>query len=596
MDYQNRNEVEELFKWDLTQLYQNNEEFEKDFQKVKRRINKILTFKGQLLKNAENLLNALDTYFITWNNILKLNVYANTKFDEDVGSSDYALLVSRVGALYSKLMQNASFMDPEILKGNKTVLNRLIKDKKLAKYQFYLTDLIRYQDHTLNENEEIIVAKLTESMDNFEKINSVLTNSTLDYGTVMIDGVKTTITNGNYRTLMMNPNREVRKEVYEKHFQKLKEFENTFALSLSAYMKSANYVANIRGFKDLLTKNLFGSNIPKAVYTNLFKTTESRVDVYQKYFKMIQKTLGLEKLEYYDINTELVDEDLSFTIEETRLLLEKSLAILGEDYLKIISKAFDERWIDFGTYKGKAAGAYCISTYGVHPYVLTNFRGRFKDVSTIAHELGHAVNGYLSMATNDIHNYHGGIFLAEVASLTNEILLSYYIMTHSNDDVLKLTAIYNLLFIIQNNLFDACIEGKLEQVVYENFDLGEEIGVTMLNETIYQIREQYVGTAIVLDDNVKSSWTKRIHYFMPYYLFKYATGISAAVYIAKKIINDEENMKEKYLKFLTKGSTNYPTEILKEIGVDMTKPKVINEAIDFMDYLIDEFNKISEEI
>lgn len=596
MDYQTRNEIEENYKWDLTSLYANDEDWEKDYRKVKKGINKILAFKGKILASADNLLITLDTYFLTLTNILKLNVYASTKFDEDLGNSDNALMASRVEALYSKLLQNASFIDPEILKGSKTVLNKLAKNKKLKKYQFYLTDLVRYKDHTLTESEEIIVAKLSESIDAFGKIASVLLNSTLDYGSVMIDGVETPITSGNYRTLMTNRNRAIRKEVYEKQAKTLKKYENTFASSLSAAMKAENQLASIRGHKSLLVKNLFGSNIPGAVYTNLFETVENRCDVYQKYFKMVQKSLGLEKLMYYDINAELVDSDLTFTVEETKLLLEKALAVLGDEYIKIVTTAFDERWIDFGTYKGKAAGAYCINNYGNHPYVLTNFRGYFKDVSTIAHELGHAVNNYFSMNINQPHDYYGGLFLAEIASLTNEVLLSYYIITNSNDRNLKLTAIYNMLFVIQYNLFDACIEGKLEQMVYETFDKGEEIGVEMLNETSYNIRKSYLNDAVHLDDHIKTFWIKRSHYFSPYYLFKYATGVSAAVYIAKKIINGEDNMKDKYLTFLGNGGTNYPTEILKKIGVDMTKPDVINEAIDFMDYLIDEFNKISEEI
>ena len=272
----------------------------------------------------------------------------------------------------------------------------------------------------------------------------------------------------------------------------------------------------------------------------------------------------------------------------------KALKPLGDDYLNILQKAFDEKWVDYCSYKGKASGAYCTSCYGAHPVVLTNFFGKFGDVSAVAHELGHAVNFYLSQQANNKHDYNNDIFVAEVASLTNEIILSNYVIEHSRNKNLKLIALYNLINLIQNNLFDACLEGELENKAYTLIDNGETIDAEYLSSTIYDIRSKYYKDVVNLDDKSKYSWIRREHYFYPFYLFKYATGVSAAIMIATKIINNEDDMKNKYISFLKMGDTDYPVELLKKIGIDMTKEEVYENAVNFFSNLIDEFDKESD--
>jgi len=596
MEYKSRDEVENIYKWDLAKLYPDDEAWEKDYKKLKKEIKIISKYAEQdILATAEILFETLECYFQTNTKLHRLYLYVNAKSDEDVANAKAGANVDQAYSLYSEFIQNASFINPTILKAKKSVINKLIKNKKLNKYRFYLEDLIRSKDHMLSENEEIIVAKLTESLDTFEKINSILTNSTLEYGYVNIDGNEVQITNSNFRSLMMSPNCEVRKKTYQLFTNKLKEYENVFASALIASAKTHQHLAQIRNHQAVLDMDLFESNIPKTIYHNLFEVVQSRLSVYQKYFQMLKSHLGLEKLSYCDIDAEIVPTETNFTIEEARFILEKSLSILGEEYLGIIRKSFDERWIDFANYKGKMSGAYATACYGVTPLVLTNYRGKLSDVSILAHELGHVANYQMSIQHTNEHEFSTDFFTAEVASLTNEVLLSHFIISNSGDKNLKLTAIYNLLYTIQHNLFDACIEGKLEHQMYEVLDNGGTISVDFLNETIYNIRNEYYGDAVVIDENSKILWAKRAHYFIPYYLYKYATGICAAIYVAKKIINNEDNMKESFLEFLSKGSTNYPHELLKEMGVDLENPSVINEAIDYMDYLIDEFNKVSEE-
>ncbi len=594
MNYDKRESVEEIYKWDLTTRYKTDTDWEKDYKKINKKYNIITQYQGNILSSADNLLEALDTYFDIKSSILKLYTYANCKLDQNLENQEYTLMLNKALSLYYKYAEVSSYLKPEILKGTKTTLNKYLKSTKLKKYKFYLSNLLRQKEHTLTEREEMIISKLASTSNLNEDISQILTNGIINYGKVIVDGVETELTNSNYRRIITNTNRDTRKDAYNKMTSNLKTYESLYGMNLASNMKFVKNLSEVYNYNTVLEMDLYDSNIPKEVVTNLYDTVETRLDVLRKYMLMIKKELALEELEYFDIRAELVNSDLSFTIEEAKMLLTNSLSILGEDYIKILNRAFDERWIDFGAYKGKTSSIYATGNYQNNPLILTSYLGKFQDVSTLAHELGHAINFELSKEQN-YHDWNVDILTAEVASLTNEILFSDYIIKQSKDKTLKLTAIYNLLQTIQDNLFDASIEGKFENIIYDKLEQGQEVNAEIFNETIYNIRKEYYGESVKLDDQSKSMWIRRMHYFSPYYLFKYATGISAAVYVAKNIIEDKHNMKEKYLKFLTKGGSNYPTMLLAEMGVDLTKKEVINEAIDYMDYLISEFNRISEE-
>lgn len=594
MNYNNRDEVPEEYKWDLSTRYKDINDWEKDLEKVKKDINKISKYKKKLLESSDSLYNALELKFKLIVDIQKLYCYAHCMSDEDIENNKYFLMLSEVESLFQDFAFQSAYITPEILKGKKSTITNYLKEEKLKKYEFYLNNLLRQKKHQLNEREEQIISKLTSTNSNYETMSNILTNSVIDYGHLLVDGTKTQLLNSNYRTIITNKNRETRKEAFNMLTSNLKKYENIYSINLISSMKQAKNIADIYKFKSVLDMDLFESNIPKKVYENLYETIEKRLDVYHKYYNMIKRSLGLEELEYYDKDSELVNTEMTFSIEDTKILLLNSLSILGDEYTDILEKAFNERWIDFGVYKGKTSSIYATCNYGDHPLVLTNFLGKFTDISTLAHELGHAVHFHLSM-DNPYHDWYTDLYTAEVASLTNEILFSNYVINNSKDKDLKLTAIYNTLNTIQNNLFDAALEGEFEHKVYNMLEEGKELNTEIFNKLIYDIRKKYYGNSINLNENISTMWTRRMHYFRPYYLFKYATGVSSAIYISKKILSGDDKFKEKYLNFLKKGGSNYPHELLLEMGVDLTKPEVINEAIDYMEELIIKFNKISEE-
>lgn len=594
MDYKKRSDVPVEYTWDLSSLYKDNNEWEKDYETLNRKIKTIEKYQNKILDSAENLVKTLDTYYDILNKIEKLYMYASIKHDEDLSVSIYSLNLNKAISLYSKYASISSFISPEIIKGQENKIKKYLKDKQLAKYKFLIKDLLKNKKHTLKEKEEELVSKLTANDSTYEKISSLLTCSTLDYGKVEIAGETVTITNSNYRSIMSNKDQKVRKECFTKMSNRLKEFSSIFGELLVSNMKQTDQIAHIRNYKSVLDMELNSSNITSKVVDNLYNVLEKRINVFQKYLKILKNNLGLDSLKYYDLRAEFLSDEISFSIEDAEMLITESTKIYGEEYQNIIKKAFKERWIDYASYKGKKAGAYCTCTYGSNPVVLTNFHGKFADVSAIAHELGHAVNFYLSCQNNYAHNYFNDIFVAEVASLTNEIILSTYVYKNAKNKSLKLAAIYNIVFLIQTNLFDAALEGELENIIYKKINNGEIVNDDYLATCIYNLRKKYYGTEVELDDNVKYMWAIRAHYYMPFYLFKYATGVSAAINIAVRILNNDEKMKKNYIKFLSKGHTDYPINLLKSIGVDITKESVISNAIDYFDYLLDEFNKESE--
>lgn len=594
MEYNNRNEVEKDYEWDLTSYYKTAKDWEKDYLKIKTEYSKIKEYKNKVTKSANMLYQTLEEYFAYDARLAKLYVYANLKHDEDLENSENALMLSKIHKTYTDFISLSSFIEPEIIKTETDKIKKMLNTQKLSKYRFYIENMLRTKDHTLSATEEELITKLTSTNSAFRNVNNTLLNSVLDYGTINDNGTNTKITNSSYRIIMRSKDRNTRKKAYEMLTTTNQKFKTIFAENLISSMKNESTMANIRKFNSSLEAELDSSNIPKDVVTSLYNVVHKRLNVYQKYLRLIKTSLGLEKLASYDLSAQILTDEMSFSVEDAQYLVTESTKIYGKEYADVISKAFNENWIDYCSYKGKSSGGYCTSCYNAHPVILLNFFGKFTDVSTIAHELGHAVHYYLSQKNNDKHNYDNDIFVAEVASLTNELILSYFIKENSRNKKLKLIAIYNMIELIQNNLFDACLEGELENKAYEMLDKNEIIGEEFLTNTIKEIKEKYYGKEVELDELSSYSWIRREHYFYPFYLYKYATGVVAAITVATKIIKNEDDMKQKYIKFLKSGDTNYPVELLKNIGIDMTKEDVYDNAISFFSDLIDEFNEESD--
>lgn len=596
MEYKTRNDVPDEYKWDLTLRYQDDKAWEDDYQSLIEMVKEIEKFKGIVTDSPDNLFSALSKFFGIDERLGKLYVYASLKNTEDLGSSTNKLMLNKASNLFTQFSYYSSYLEPEILSCDEEKIRQYINAlDKLKDYEFYLNRLLKTKDHILSENDEQLISLLTKTNGSFSDASSILKDSAISFGTLVDDeGNEVELTQGNYRKFLQSTNRELRKEAYYQMFSNLSPFVNVFSTLLISRYESFDAIAKVRHYKDSFDMTIFDNNVPVEVNRSLYKVIDKRLDVYQKYYRMIKEKLNVKTLYPYDVSTRLISYDKKYSIEEAKDLVMKAISCMGEEYTSVLKKAYDERWIDFCTYKGKESGAYSHGNYGNNPVVFLNYNYKLDDVSALAHELGHAVHTYFSETNNTYVNSGYELFVAEVASLTNEILLSNYILNNSNSKEEKAASIYNLLDIIQNNLFDAALEGEFENILHTRVNNGETLSTDDLNNTIYNLREKYYGNTVELLDESKYGWIRRSHYYRPFYLYQYAVGVSSACFAAKKIMSGDQEFLNNYIKFLKAGGTKYPVDLLTDAGINVIGEEVFNSAIDYFDELIDEFKKLTE--
>lgn len=596
MEYKSRNEVEDKYKSDLSIIFKNDEEFEKAKEELNKNIELIKSYKEDYLKSSKNLYNTLTLYYETSKIIEDLYIYVALKGDFDLSDNDAALKESEIINLLNNFDSATTYIVTDLIKIDDALLEKYyleLEDLKL--YENDIKNIIRQKEHLLSEKEEIMINNLTKNYKNFSDIGSILTDSAINYGTIKVDGENKEIISGNYRNFLMNKDRNIRKKAYKLFNEKLRQFRDVFSKSLIGYLDNVNEIAKIRNYSSVLEMKNFSSNIPVEVHDTVNKVCMERLDVYQKYYKLVSKALDIKSLRPYDLAMPLVENNKEYSIEDAKELIINSLSILGDDYKEKLTKMFDERRIDFCTYKNKRSGAYQTDSYNSGPFVFLNYKYKLDDVSALAHELGHAIHTMNAIENNIYPNYQYDLFVAEVASLTNEILMSNYILNNSNDKEEKMASIYNILEVFQNNFYDAILEGKLEDDVHEMLMNGEAINADILDEIINKYRKQFFGNTVKYDELFISRWARRHHYYRPFYLYMYATGVSAAMYFANKIIDGDKEVLNNYINFLKMGGSDYPVNELKLSGVDMCDEKIYNDAILYFDKLIDEYNKLVEE-
>lgn len=596
MEYKTREEVPNEYKWDLTTRYETEEDWDKDYKKLSEELKDICNYKGKVVTSSKDLYDCLSKYFELDQKLAKLFVYANLRNTEDLDNINSKLMLDKASNLFTEFAYHSSFLEPSILECDSSIIKRYIDENDdLKEYQVYLDRLLKAKEHILSEDKEQIVSLLTKTNNTFSKVADILKDSAINFGTLIDDdGNEVELTQGNFHKFMQSTNRELRKETYNRMYSNLIPFKNVFGSLLISKYESFDSVVKVRNYKDSFDMTIFDNNIPRDVNNSLYNVVNSRLDIYQKYCKMIKDKLNYGTLYPYDLSTRLIDYKKEYSIEDSKELILNALSCMGEEYQEGLKKAFSERWIDFCTYKGKESGAYSYGNYGNTPVVFLNYNYRLDDVSALAHELGHAMHTYFSDKNNNYINSNYELFVAEVASLTNEILLSNYILNNSNSNEEKAASIYNLLDVIQNNLFGAAQEGEFENILHAKVNNGETLSTDDLSNTIYELKKKYYGDVVEMLDETKYSWIRRSHYYRPFYLYMYSVGVSSACYAAKKIISNDKEFLDKYLNFLKSGGKKYPIDLLKDAGIDVMGEDVFNNAIDYFNELIDEFINLTK--
>ena len=594
--YNNRNEVPEEYKWDLTPFFKNDDEWEESYKKTSELIDELKNYVG-CTKDANKLYDFLNKQIeavALWED---LYVYAYLINDQELGVSESLIRKNKAEALETLLVGNTSFFAPELLSLNVKEYEQLFVDNsKLLEYKADLDKTYREKEHILNASEEKIVSELVNAMNHYDDMSSNLLNSEHDYGKVKLDdGEVVTIATNNYRFLMRNKNVNIRKKVYNLFNKKLAQYSASNAMYLNSYVNMNETIAKIRKYKDSWNSKLFGLNMSDKVFKTLVQTTENNLKSLHRYYELKKEVLGLDVLHRYDLSLEMAKSDKEYSIPEAQKLIREALKPLGEDYLTKYDKIIKNRYIDYCQYKGKRSGGYSFSTVLQDSRILLSYNYNLDSVSTIAHEAGHNVHHqFVNENAAPQYRFVGSI-VAEVISLTNECLLSNYLAEHGSSKNEKLAGIANMLGVIANNLFDAVREGKIEQEMYKEVRNGGMITKDFLDKKSRNSLKKYYGPAVKSDKYVSNSWVTRSHYYMNFYLYSYAICISVASSVANKILSGDNDMLNKYYEFMKLGSDNWAIDAFKVLGVDLESPDVYQNAINYFDELIDKYYEILQE-
>lgn len=591
-NYKSRQEVPEKYKWDLSDFYQSEEDFNKELKECKKEINQLQNYKD-CCQDAQKLYEFLE--LSTHIDIMASNlyVYAYLINDQELGLSTS---MSRKEATENLLNENdlaTAFFAPSLLKLSKEAYNELYKkEKRLQKYQPLLDKIYRRKEHILDEEKEKLLSELENAMNHFDDMSSTMLNSEHDYGKIKIDGEEIEIAPTNLSKLLKNENRRVRKTVRAKYNSTLGRYGASSAQFLQGYVKSNIVEARIHNFKNPFDEKLFYLNMEKEAYDALVNTVEKNLNSLQKYYQLFRKNLGYSKLYQYDLNLDMAGNKKEYSIEEAQDVILKALKPLGEDYLKHFQRIIDNHYVDYCQYPKKCSGGYSFSTLDKNSRILMSFNYNLDSVSTLAHEGGHNVHHQYIMENNEPSYTDVPSIMAEVASLTNECLLSSYLSEHGKTKEEKLSGIENILKVIVSNLFGAVREAKLESDFYQYVEEGNTITKDYMNEITLNSVKKYYGKEVETDEYSAYSWMRRSHYYMDFYLYNYAFCISIACYLAREIMKGNTEVLKNYLNYLKTGSDKWPKEAFEVLKIDLKNPQVYEGAVAYFDELLNKFESI----
>jgi len=591
-----RKEIDKQYKWDLGKIYQNKEEFSQDILLVNEGVDKILEYKDVTF-NGNNLYELLELV-MSVNRILdKLETYVSMLCDEDTSVNKNQELKEEVTNLYSRYVKETYFVDTNILKldYDKDILEFYKNNEKLREYERFLSEMFRYKKYTLSDREEKLLAGLAKAMGNDYETYELLKDSDMRFNDFVVDGVEYKLDNSLYGIYVESNNREIRKKAFTGLYAIYKQFKNVYANLISSSVKEEVTLAKIRGYNSSLEKSLYKDEVNIQVYNNLVDTVNDNLEVLHKYYLLKKEVLGLEELHLYDVYANMVrDSEFKYPFDEAKEIVKKALSVLGSEYLDVLSKGIESGWIDVYPNKGKRTGGYSSGSYDTNPYILLNYQDKYDDMSTLAHELGHSMHSYYTRHNNPYHYGYYSILVAEVASTVNELLLAKYVINNSNNREEKLFILNRILELYRATIYRQTMFSTFEKTLYEYIEDDKPVTADILSEMYYELNKKYFGNECVVDDEIKYEWERIPHFYYNFYVYKYATGLSAATYIANGLLEGTVKV-EDYLAFLKAGKSMSPLESLKLTGVDLTDKKVIMEAIRAMDETIQEFKDLYNE-
>ena len=593
----NRSDVRIEDTWDLSKLFSSVSEFNNTYDMVKVEIEGFIKYKDYDLTNKNNLLEVMDKSYEIERVLDRLSAYTSLLFDEDTTNSESLSLKGRVSNLYDLYSNNSYFLVPNLLKIDYSVIKDMLSDERLKEYERVFENIFRYKKYTLSDKEEELLSKIGKMLGNNYDTYEMIKDADISFDSIIVDGKEQELNNSNYTLYIEDKNRDIRKSTFKSLYKTYKQFKESFASTLYGNVKEDVVSAKIRGYSSAMEESLYHDELNMSVYNNLVDTINKHMDVVYKYYDLKKNILGLDELHLYDVYTPIVvDYDKKYDFEEAKKIVLDTVSVLGEDYVNTLRQGYIDRWVDIYPNKGKRTGAYSGGCYDSYPYILLNYQNKFDDVSTLIHESGHSMHSYYSREANSYPYGYYSIFVAEVASTVNELLLSKYMYKHSTDKKEKLFILNRLMALFRATIYRQTMFAEFEKDIYDMVENDEVLTSDLLCDKYYDINKKYFGNNVVIDDEIRYEWERIPHFYYNFYVYKYATGLSAACYIVNRILSGEENAVNDYINFLKCGKSKSPLDSLLVAGVDLSDSKVIEEAVKMFDDTIEEFKKLYSEV
>ncbi len=588
-----RSDIDDKYKWKVDKIYSNITDWEKDFEDVKKQALKLKDYSGKI-KNGETILEYLKINEELSRKVEKLFIYAHLKSDEDTTNNTYQALMNKIDIYMAEFSSYTAFFIPEILSlDEKFILDEIKRIPELQSYKFWFEDILKEKPHILTKEMEELLAGASDCLDAPSAIHNMLTNADMTFGKIKNEeGAEVELTEVNYSSFIRSKDRKVREAAFKKLFGEYEKFKNTLAATLTSSVKTFNFNSKVRKYENALDASLSPNNIPVEVYKNAIKVMNDNVSSLHRYVEIKKKLLGLDEIHMYDLYAPLIEvPKMHVEFDEAVNIVNEALQPLGEEYLQIFNNGIKDGWIDIYENKGKKGGAYSWGGYDTMPYVLLNYDNDLEDVSTLAHEMGHSIHSYYSRKEQPYHYAGYTLFCAEVASTTNESLLIHYLIDKETDEKKKLSLINRELEQIRTTVFRQLMFAEFELYSHESLENGIPLTAEDYNSKWHELNIKYFGEAMVVDKEIDIEWARIPHFYSDFYVYQYATGYAAASAFSNAILEKKENAVEKYKGFLKAGGSDYPIEILKNAGVDMTGKGPIEATIKRFNELLDMLDK-----
>lgn len=593
-----RSEVKEENTWKLSDMYETKEAWEADLKKIDELASEIEKMEGSVTASAKNLLKVCDTMAEMDQKIELAYNYAERLSDQDTKDTEHQAMVQKIMMLYAGVSSRLAFIDPEILETSDDVLEGYYKEEnKLEFYRKWVEEIQRLKPHRLSAEQEKLLALASEVCQNPEQTFSMFNNADIQFPEIVDeDGEKVRISHGRFVRLLESADRRVRKDTFEQYYKTYGQFINTVASIYSGQVKQQIFKAKARKYNSTLEAAVDANNVSPKVYENLVKTVNANMDKMHRYVRLRKKCLGVEELHMYDIYTPMIpDAAKKISFEEAKETVLKALAPLGEDYVNKVKEGFENRWIDVYENEGKRSGAYSAGAYGTHPFVLLNYNESLDDMFTLAHEMGHAMHSYYSNETQPYIYSQYKIFVAEVASTCNEVLLMEYLLKNTTDKKERAYLLNHYLDSFKGTVYRQTQFAEYEMLTNKMAEDGESLTAETLNKAYLDLNKKYYGPDMISDDEIALEWARIPHFYYNFYVYQYATGFSSAVAIAHNILKNGAPAVEQYKKFLSGGCSKAPVELLKIAGVNLEEPTAIQDALNVFGDILTEMEELVSE-